>query len=186
MNVHLNKQGRWQAEQTAAWLEEYPVQVIYSSPLSRAVETAEPLASLKGLDINIHTALNEIDYGTFVGKSFEELKNDQNWLKRVKDPATMTFPQGESILEVEQRVRTFYAELQNKHTEDGTIVCYSHADTIRMMVAVALGLPLATYTRIDISPASVSAVSSLQGLYKIHFVNLVPYGKFRIPTIPQD
>ena len=182
MSVHLNEQGRRQAQQTAEWLSTYPIQAIYSSPLSRAMETARPLAESLSLPIHEREALNEIDYGNFVGRTFTDLKNDPNWRQRVDNPATMAFPQGESIIQVQTRVTFLLDDLHNYYPENATIALFSHADTIRIFLAVALGLPLATYTRLDIAPASVSEISRWQDQYKVYFINQIPYGKFKIPV----
>lgn len=179
MGVHLNEEGLTQAIKTAEWLSDYPITAIYSSPLSRAIETARPLVERMGSPLIENDDLTEIDFGDFVGKSFDELKHDENWLQRVINPAAMVFPNGETTSEVEARVKHFLNDLMSSENDDSVVVCYSHSDTIRILLAIAMGLSLSTYTRLSISPASISALSFWQQQWKIHFINLSPTQKFQ-------
>ncbi len=70
--VHLNKKGREQAEQLAEVLCKAPIKAIYSSPLERAVETAEPLAKLLNLEILPAPGLVELAYGDWQGKTLKQ------------------------------------------------------------------------------------------------------------------
>ncbi|HWH67867.1 MAG TPA: histidine phosphatase family protein, partial [Candidatus Sulfotelmatobacter sp.] len=71
--VHLNAAGRQQAEQLAKQLAAHPIQQLFSSPLERARETAEPLARRLGLEVQIAPALTEMDFGQWTGKTLAEL-----------------------------------------------------------------------------------------------------------------
>src|SRR5436305_11011237 len=67
--VHLNAHGRQQAERLAERLAQEPIRRIYSSPLERARETAQPLADRLGLEMRIAPELNEIDFGDWAGQA---------------------------------------------------------------------------------------------------------------------
>src|SRR5207248_938714 len=62
-HIHLTERGRRQAEAVAAHLASYPIQQVFSSPASRARETARPLADAKALPIQISAAFHEVDFG---------------------------------------------------------------------------------------------------------------------------
>ena len=72
----LSARGVAQAERLAAWLEEEPLDALYTSPMRRARETAAPLAALRGLEPGVEPDLMELDHlsGSYI--PLEELKRD--------------------------------------------------------------------------------------------------------------
>jgi probable phosphoglycerate mutase len=80
-NIHLNSIGIQQANELAQTLSAAPIEAIYSSPLERAIETAQPLADLKGLPIQIEPGIIEIDFGDYMGKPWKWLYQQPYWLQ---------------------------------------------------------------------------------------------------------
>src|SRR5688572_22380871 len=77
--VRLGAEGRQQAERVARRLGREPIRAIHTSPLERARETAQPIASRLGMDAEVCEALNEIDVGAWSGKEFAALHEDPRW-----------------------------------------------------------------------------------------------------------
>src|SRR5512147_148408 len=77
--VHLNERGREQAEALGKALANIPLKAIYSSPLERALETAEPIASAHKLEIQTEAGLLESDIGKWQGKSWKVLRLTKVW-----------------------------------------------------------------------------------------------------------
>ncbi|MGD2205331.1 MAG: histidine phosphatase family protein, partial [Anaerolineae bacterium] len=77
--VHLNDKGRVQAAALAEQLADVPVAAIYSSPLERTLETAEPLAEAHGLPVQVREGLGETRCGDWTGRTLEELKDKDLW-----------------------------------------------------------------------------------------------------------
>src|ERR1044071_1374613 len=75
-NVHLNAEGKTQADKLALRLSQSRIAAIYSSPRERAWETAEPIARDHKLDICCSAALDEMDFGEWTGRPFPELESD--------------------------------------------------------------------------------------------------------------
>src|SRR5688572_9360317 len=75
-DVHLNEQGRSEAARLAETLAASGIQRIFSSPLERAFQTAEPTAKRLGLEIEITPEILEIDFGDWTGKAIRELDRD--------------------------------------------------------------------------------------------------------------
>src|SRR5688572_29144837 len=71
----LNDQGKQQVRLLAQKLSDFPIKAVYTSPLERAVETAEALAVPHGLAARIRDRLGEFRLGDWEGKSFEELEH---------------------------------------------------------------------------------------------------------------
>ena len=77
--VHLNDAGRQQAAALAGRLGGLPVAAIRSSPLERAMETAQPLAAALGLPVAQDAGLNEVDFGEWTGRTLIELDGLAEW-----------------------------------------------------------------------------------------------------------
>jgi broad specificity phosphatase PhoE len=102
--VHLNDNGIKQAEAVANALCEAPIKAVYSSPLERAVQTAEPLAALLKLAVQIHPGLIEIDFGDWQGKTLKQLARTKLWKTVQHKPSEFCFPGGETFAAAQQRV----------------------------------------------------------------------------------
>jgi len=121
------------------------------------VETAEPIAACRGLQVEIKEALGESRYGELDGKSIEEVVRSEKWDQWRMFPSRTRFPGGETTYEVQVRVVSELERLLVAHPE-GNIAVVSHADPIRVAVAYYIGLPLDLVGRIWVTPASVSVV----------------------------
>ena len=115
--VHLNEKGRAQAQALADGLAEMKITAVYASPLERAQETAEPLARLHGLAVQILPELLEIDFGEWEGKSFSQLKRNPLWKVVHGAPATFRFPGGESFVEAQERAAAGLLALSEQYGE---------------------------------------------------------------------
>jgi len=155
--VSLNEEGRQQAARLAEWLEHAPLEAIYSSPLERAVETAQPIARSHGLKMEIREALGESHYGELDGKPVEEIFKSELWEQWLRRPSTTRFPGAETTYEVQVRMVGALEQILHDHLE-GNIAVVSHADPIRATVAHYIGLPLDLVGRIWVSPASVTTL----------------------------
>lgn len=160
--LHLSDGGHAQAERVAERLADLPVDAIYSSPLERACETAEPTAARTGRDVKHDDGLLECDFGDWTGAALADVAALPEWQTVQHSPSTFRFPNGESFTEMQARIVGTLEALCRAHG-GGVVVCFSHADPIKAAVAHALGQPLDLFQRIVISPGSVSAISFVQG-----------------------
>lgn len=156
--VHLNDRGKQQAQQLAQVLGPAPIKAIYSSPLERAVETAQPLADALSLSIQIEPDLIELGYGDWQGKTLKQLTRRKLW-KTVQDaPSQMRFPNGESFVEVQTRAVAALDRIAAAHEERDLVACFSHGDVVRLVVAHYLGMPLDAFQRLAASTASINVI----------------------------
>lgn len=160
--LHLSERGRAQAERVAERLAGLPVSGIYSSPLERTRETAEPTAARTGLKVREAAGLIECDFGEWTGVALSELSALPQWQTVQHNPAAFRFPGGESFIQMQARMVGALEVLGAAHA-GGVVVCFSHADPIKAAVAHALGTHLDLFQRIVISPGSVSAISYADG-----------------------
>lgn len=155
--VHLDERGVAQASGTAQRLAELPVAAVYSSPLERTQETAKLIARAHRLRVRTRRGLGEVDYGEWTDKPLGQLRRRKAWRVVQATPSRMTFPGGESIRAAQARAVETTETLAAQHGDD-TIVCVSHADVIKAVVAHHLGMPLDTFQRLTIAPASISVL----------------------------
>jgi probable phosphoglycerate mutase len=156
--VHLNKNGKAQAEAVAERLKAAPIQAIYSSPLERAVETAQPLASALGQEIQVREGLIEIDVGEWQDQRLKGLSRTKPWKIVQLSPSRFRFPGGETFAAAQFRIVREIDALAAQHEAKAMIALVSHSDPIKLAVAYYLGMPLDLFQRLSVSPASVSAL----------------------------
>jgi probable phosphomutase (TIGR03848 family) len=156
--VHLNKKGRKQAKTIAKKLAGSNVKAIYSSPLERCMETADPIAAALGLDVVSRPGLIEVDFGEWEDRKLKKLRRHKLWKLVQGAPSRLRFPNGESFSEAQHRICREIDALVALHEPTDIIVCVSHSDMIKLAIAYYIGLPIDMFQRLHIAPASVTAL----------------------------
>ncbi len=156
--VHLNDTGRQQAQSLAEHLARAPIKAIYSSPLERAIETAEPIAAALKLPVIQREGLIESDCGEWQDQALKDLTKLKIWKAVQNTPSLVRIPGGESFLEMQVRIQTEIEALCALHKPKETFICISHADPIKLAVAYFIGMPLDLFQRLFIAPASITAL----------------------------
>jgi len=156
--VHLNADGCAQALRLAAELRGLPVSAIYSSPMERATETADPIAAAHGMKVRILPALNEVDFGGWTGAAFQDLSRNLEWKTYNQSRSTAHIPGGESPAATRARVARMLASLHKRH-RGGTIVGVTHAELVRYAVLLARDESLDEWHRIPVQPGAVVSLS---------------------------
>lgn len=155
--VHLNEEGRAAAAALAARLADHPIHAIYSSPLERARETAAAIAHPRAIAVETEPDLGEVRCGEWTGRRLEELAGTPLWQTMRAFPSGTRFPGGETLLEVQERALRALGRLEREHPQE-VIVCVSHADVIKAVLAHYVGVHLDLAGRLTVSPASLSIV----------------------------
>jgi 2,3-bisphosphoglycerate-dependent phosphoglycerate mutase len=141
-DVPLNEEGRRQAGKLADELANESFALAYTSPLRRAAESAEILATRLGIDVRPSEALREIDVGSWSGITIEEVEErfPEGWT-RWSDWRSEGWDDGETYDELGRRVVAGLLEIGAAHPET-TVLAVTHGGPIRCAMAAALGLPL--------------------------------------------
>jgi probable phosphoglycerate mutase len=176
--VHLNQNGLNQAQALAATLQNLPIKAIFSSPLERALETAQPLADVKKMEISICENLSEINFGGWQGKTIKQMRRLKLWETVQKHPSQMQFPNGESFIAAQNRLVDCITQISENHESFDLVACFSHSDAIRLLVAYYLNIPLDSFQRIHINTASISTIMLTEEHISVPFVNLIDMSKF--------
>ncbi len=159
--VHLNQRGQEQARALGEALKDVPLKAVYSSPLERAMETAAPIASARGLEIIPEPDLMEVDVGKWQGKSLKVLRLTKAWKIVQHSPSRFRFPDGESFPEMQTRIAGALERIVKKHNKphaDAIVAVVFHSDPIKLAVAHFLGMPLDHFQRLSCDTASLTAI----------------------------
>jgi probable phosphoglycerate mutase len=156
-DVHLSEAGRAQAEVTADLLAEVPFHAVYSSPIDRTMETARVIAERHKLEVRVAPAMGEVRYGKWTNRSFKTLARTKLWTTVQRFPSGVRFPEGETLREVQARAVDEVERLRFEHPRK-MVCCVSHADVIKLIAAHYLGMHIDLFQRIDVAPASVTAI----------------------------
>ena len=156
--VHLNDEGCRQAEALSVRLAAEKLAAIYSSPLERAVETAQIVAAPHELDAVVENGLGEVHYGEWSGKRFRQLMRTRLWKIIQTTPSLARFPGGESIREMQARAVGAVERVHMAHRK-GVVALVSHGDIISVIIAHYAGMHLDLYQRLVIGLASLSVVT---------------------------
>jgi len=160
--VHLNEAGRKQAQALAERLKAAPLKAVYTSPLERARETAQPLADAKKLRLVVVEDLKEIDFGAWTGRSLKVLARTNLWRLVQQQPSRLQFPEGETFRAAQARAVQAVEQLAHAHPK-GLVAAVTHADVIKLVVAHYLGQPLDLFQRLVIGTASITVLHLGQG-----------------------
>ena len=143
-DIPLNERGREQARELARSLADEPIVAVYSSTLARAYDTACEIALVHGLDVKRDPRLDEINQGLWEGLRRDEIVVDHGALhaRWLEYPLDLRLPQGETLEEVRERVRSALDDILLLHPS-GTVCLVAHSVSMAVVKHELRGIPLA-------------------------------------------
>jgi broad specificity phosphatase PhoE len=172
-DVPLSDVGRRQARLLAQRLKPIVVEVLYSSPLVRALETAGVVGQALGREPVTDARLMELSYGAWEGRTLAEIQRATPDVYRdwVTDPARFAPPGGESGEQLIERVKPFLAEVAERH-QSGNVVVVGHRTLCRLIACHIMGVPLAEYRqRIPMDNAALNIFETREGKWRVVALN---------------
>jgi len=160
IGADLSTEGREQAALLGERLRAHEISAVYSSPLSRTVETAQIVAGRCGLDIQTADGLREIRHGHWEGLTRQEVESRfaQEYSDWQQDPFTFAPEGGESGVSVLARALPAIREIVVRHAGQNVLVV-SHKATIRILLSSLLGFdPRGYRDRLDQAPACLNVL----------------------------
>ena len=154
----LDERGEGQARVVAKRLLAFPDLVVESSPRRRARHTAGIIAAQSNTVVRIVPQMDEVDFGSWSGQSFEALASDPQWQRWNKYRSVSRTPTGDCVRDVQARALAHFRKLQHT-SSDRTIAIVTHAEVIRSVVLWALQAPIDDYHRFEIGPASLTRLT---------------------------
>jgi broad specificity phosphatase PhoE len=162
-DVPLSELGRHQAATTAGALESVSFNAIYSSPLSRSIETAEIISASRNMDVRVEADLIEVDFGQWEGMRKADIiaADPDTWDAWVRHPDHVAAgTTGESGEAARLRGHAAVERLVMGHGDE-TIAVIGHNTLTRLLVVASLGAPLSSYRHIDLGNCSISLLEIL-------------------------
>jgi len=174
-DVSLSATGLLQVEALARQLGAEPIDAVYASDLTRARQSASPLARSRGLAPVTVPALREMAMGRWEGLTFAEIQEREPELcaRWLADPFAMPFPEGEGIADLRTRAVPALRRVVERHA-GRRIAVVAHGGTNRVLLAEALGLPLGNIFRLAQDYAAWSLIEYRDGRAVVHLMNQRP------------
>lgn len=175
----LTDLGRRQAEGLGGMLADVQLDVLYTSPMERTVDTAAPLAEAHGRKARRLDGLKEQNFGAWEGKSFTEIfklipGGPENLLR---GPFLARFPEDEGTESFVARVMTTWRDEVLPGNDGKTIALVTHSGVIVILLCHFLGIdPFGNFFRIRVDNGSATLVERYGlGLYHFRYINRLPY-----------
>ncbi len=171
-DVPLDDSGREQARRTGQALKGAGIGMIYSSTLSRAMETARAIGAATGAAVSAHPGLMDFDFGLWSGRLRSEVKSMWPELYAVYEqkPAEFVSPGGEPLVEFAARVRAGLEDILSTRPQ-GPVGLVSHNVTCRILLLGLLGLGPERFWNVSVDTCSISVFSSGRGGWVIEALN---------------
>ncbi len=171
--LDLTALGRTQAAAVAQRIASgFRPSYIYTSPMGRCIETATAIAKACGIAAKTCDDLNDIDYGAWQFKSFDDAeKQDATlFLAWFATPHLVRFPNGESLQDLAGRVANALRMVLARHPDE-TIVLVGHDSVNRALLLELLDLPLSAYWRLAQNPCCLNEIDVAGGKVRIQRLN---------------
>jgi broad specificity phosphatase PhoE len=174
VDVPLNLNGQRQAVATAKFIRTlWRPAAVYSSPLTRAVQTALPIAAQSGLSIKTLPDFIDLDYGEWQGHTVEEVKMrwHETYFLWQRAPHTVRIPGGETLEELRERGMTALYKLVQLHKGE-TIVIVGHQDLNRAILISLLNLGLNHFWSIQQNNCAINRIVSANGDDRVNVISI--------------
>jgi broad specificity phosphatase PhoE len=172
VDLPLDDTGLAQARALAERLADLPIVAVYSSPLKRAMETAQPIARQLDLPVKLLPGIIDINYGDWQGLSHAEVAKVypdlyRRWLEK---PHRVKFPSGESLRQVRLRAMAALKEVAARH-EEQVVLLVAHQVVNKVLVCAMLGLDNSHFWRIQQDNGCINVFEHHDGIFTAVLVN---------------
>jgi alpha-ribazole phosphatase len=172
LDIGLSEKGRRQMKEVSGHLKNEAASAIYTSPSSRARESASILTSSQSCSIEIVADFREMDFGAFEGLTYDEIAARYPDLYRqwMETPTEIRFPNGETFTEMRTRVLRAFEEILSER-EGQTVMIVSHGGVNRILIAWALQMPGSNIFRLAQDYAAMNLISFAGQTPCVQFLN---------------
>jgi phosphoserine phosphatase len=178
-DIQLTAKGRAQAEHVARRIARaWRPQAIYTSPLKRCVATGAAIAQACSIEAGTLDSLNDLDYGTWQFRTFEEIQRDdpERFAAWLATPNLVRFPKGESLQDLAARTADTLRYILTQHPND-TVVLVTHDSVNRVMLLQFLDHGLSAYWRLEQEPCCLNEIDCVGATPRIIRINEGPNGQ---------
>lgn len=158
-DVALNEEGENQSRAVASALKGVPIGEVLSSPMLRAVQSAEIVAEQYGIEIARDPRLADFRVGKWEGMLYDDVTRSPEYQRFVADPVAERIPGGEDLTQIRDRAISAVEQAISDAPAGESVAIITHAGIVRVILAHYLGSSLANYHRLRVSPGSISLLS---------------------------
>ncbi|WIV10954.1 histidine phosphatase family protein [Proteiniborus sp. MB09-C3] len=158
-NTQLTDKGREQAKKAAQGLLHEKIDLIFSSDLNRAFDTAKVIGELLELEVNTFEELREMRFGVWEGLTTQEIMNKYTnehtiWMT---EPHKLNLPEAEKLIDLQERLLGI-VNILIKDNKDKNILIVSHGSSIKALILGILGIDISFYNKFTISNTGISII----------------------------
>ena len=172
IDVPLNGTGRRQAEALATRLADSPIAAVYAGPLSRARDTAKPIADALGLPVQVLDGFLDINYGAWAGLTPQEAAERDPEMARLwrTAPHRVRPAGGESLDDIRERALASVSRVIEEHPDD-IVVAVGHQVVNKVLLCAIIGLDNTHFWRIRQDNACLNILEYRDGVFEIVTLN---------------
>lgn len=177
IDVPLSEKGIEQMRRTSEFFKGISLSAVYSSPLSRALKSADIIAEPYGLRPVVVSDLRERSFGIWEGMSFNEIKEryPEEFEAWAANPLKYSPIEGESTIEVRDRVARVLEDILSNHGNE-KIAIVAHGGVNRIILCHVMGIPLENIFRIEQDYGAVNIIEFHDRYPVVKLINGVFYG----------
>jgi len=172
LDLPLSEEGIKQAQKAGEFLKRFTFDAIITSPQLRAKQTAEIVADILNLPLEVDERLREISYGVLEGKKHSEVENWEPYQRWLEDPVKNPLSGVDDFGDLQRRLESF---LRDRYGEGKNILAVTHGGIVRAFICLLGGFGFSRMWRFSVGNVSLSMVE-VKGVEpprgKIKFVNL--------------
>jgi len=171
-DIPLDEVGRTEARLVGERLMDERIKAVYSSPLSRAEETAQAIAQFHNLEVQNLEGLKDLNFGEWEGVSLKEVKKQyldiyQEWLQA---PHKVIFPGGEGLAAVTSRAMNAVEKIIQQHPQEA-VALVSHRVVLKVLICALLGLDNSHFWNIAQDTTALNSFHHRNGTWICNFLN---------------
>jgi len=171
-DIPLDETGLKQAELAGEYFKAMVIQGVYSSPLLRAWQTAEPIALFQNLKAQPIEGIIDMSFGNWEGHALQEIERIDPEIYRQwrEEPHLAKLPGGESLDDVRFRAMAALEWVIKKHPE-GSVVLISHRVVNKVLICGILGIDNSHFWQIAQDTAAINLIQYKRGRYVLSSMN---------------
>ena len=172
IDAELSAEGRRQAERTAAFLASRRLEAVYSSPLLRARQTAEAIATAAGVAVELCPEIHEADLGQWEGRTWPEVERlyPEQYAAFLRDASVHPYLGGETLEQVRARAVPALEQIVAENA-GRTVAIVAHNIVNRVYLAQLLEVPLPRYRLIPQDNCGITVLEHRNGHTQVVTVN---------------
>jgi probable phosphoglycerate mutase len=165
IDIDLNQTGLEQARLLGQYLSEREIEALFSSPLKRALKTAEAIAGHHHLKVEVSPGLVDFDFGQWQGLALEQVRARYPELHRqwLDSPDRVTMPEGERLDDVRSRALAVVKESIERY--ENTAVLVSHRVVHKVLICALLGLDNSRFWNIKLDTCGITTFDYQSGRF---------------------